>query len=297
MKNNTYIYIMFSSKGNFILPLVTDKIRNTDTNKIYLFTNARDEPNIAEWIAHHLLLGFDKIFVFDHLSIVPISNKLTNKFGSNVIINRVDGVGNIKIPLMKEAAKISEKENASWMLYLDADEFLCLNNYNNVKTFLSKYTFADALGINWLMFGSSGHIQQPKGLITENFTKSDAILNQHVKSFVRPKEILNIYNPHNYKIRLPSRYYAATNNTMLMNPFNKTNKTFTKVSAYIAHYLIQSEEEYYRRKGRPMDDGSGNKTGLYTNIHKSHNIVPNNQLQYKYSQKIKEYLHKHNIIL
>jgi hypothetical protein len=288
---------MYSSKGNYLLPLVTDKFRNSDTNKVYLFTNARDEPNIAEWIVHHLLLGFDKIFVFDHLSKIPIASKLTNKLGPNVIIERVGGDKNIKIPLMKNAAKISEKEHASWMLYLDADEFLLLNNCDNIKTFLSKYNFADALGINWLMFGSSNYKTQPKGLITEHFIMSEPLLDQHVKSFVRPEAIINIFNPHNYKIINPARYYAATNNRMPMGPFNKIPKIFINSDAYIAHYVIQSEEEYYRRKGRLMDDGSGIKTGLYKDIHKSHNIVLNNQLQHKYSQRIKDYLIQHNIVL
>ncbi len=34
--------------------VVLDKYRKKDANSVYLFTNARDEPNIAEWIAHHL---------------------------------------------------------------------------------------------------------------------------------------------------------------------------------------------------------------------------------------------------
>jgi hypothetical protein len=288
---------MFSSQGNFLFATRIEKNRNNDANKIYLFTNARDEPNIAEWITHHLLLGFDKIFVFDHLSKIPIASKLTNKFGNNVIIHRVNGIGNIKIPLMKQAAIISEKENASWMLYLDADEFLLLNNCDNIKNFLNRYHFADALGINWLMFGSSNHISQPSGLITENFIMSEPVIDQHVKSFVRPKQIINITNPHSYIINNPNRYYATTNNRMKMGPFNKVPKLFINVSAYIAHYIIQSEEEYYRRKGRPMDDGSGIKTGLYAEIHKTHNRVKNNQLQHKYSKRIKEYLNTHNIIL
>lgn len=284
---------MYSARGNFLMPIISDKLKKTGANKIYLFTNARDEPNIEEWIVHHLLLEFDKIFVFDHLSKVPIKNRL----GNNIIIRRVDGVGNVKKKLMKEAAIISEKENADWMLYLDADEYLLLNNCDNVKEFLRNYDFADGLGVNWLMFGSSNHIKQPKGLITENFIMSEARVDQHVKSFVRPQEIVNIVNPHYYKIRNPGRYYAATNNRMNMGPFNRVPKIFTKVSAYIAHYIIQSEEEYYRRKGRAMDDGSGIKTGLYQEIHKVHNVVPNNQLQNKYSRRIKEYLKQHNIIL
>ena len=79
---------MFINQNNKFLPLVSDKFRKTDENLVVLFTNARDEPNIAEWIAHHLLLGFDKIIVFDHLSKVPISNKLNTNFDNKVTVIR-----------------------------------------------------------------------------------------------------------------------------------------------------------------------------------------------------------------
>ena len=41
---------------------------NPEQKKVVLFANVRDEPNIKEWITHHLLLGFDCIYIFDHLA-------------------------------------------------------------------------------------------------------------------------------------------------------------------------------------------------------------------------------------
>ena len=37
----------------------TDRI----AKKVGLFCNARDEKNIKEWAAHHLLIGFDVIII------------------------------------------------------------------------------------------------------------------------------------------------------------------------------------------------------------------------------------------
>ena len=54
---------MFSFKNNNLLP-VLPTVRRSSNNSTILFTNARDEPNIAEWVAHHLLLGFNKIVIF-----------------------------------------------------------------------------------------------------------------------------------------------------------------------------------------------------------------------------------------
>ena len=64
-----------------------DKFRRNDCSLVYLFTNARDEPNIAEWVAHHLLLGFDRIHIFDHKSVTPISQKIGTNFKNNAIVS------------------------------------------------------------------------------------------------------------------------------------------------------------------------------------------------------------------
>jgi hypothetical protein len=293
---------MFRGKikaNNINLISSIDKFRKNDSRLVYLFTNARDEPKLAEWTAHHLLLGFDKIHIFDHKSNIPVSQMIAPLLKDKRInIMHVETDGAIKLELMTRAIQICQKNNVSWMLYLDADEFLLLNRFNNVKEFLNVFNFADAIGINWLMFGTSGHKQQPPGLITENFIKSDKIINHHIKSFVRPQKVLlPAINPHFYNMINPNRYFAASGNKMVQGPFNPVPKIFTKVSAYIAHYYTQSEEEHNRRKGRQLDDGTNDKLHMYSNLHAVHNEVVNNQLQYKYSKKIKAYLLAYGIIL
>jgi hypothetical protein len=288
---------MFNFRNNNLLPMKFNKFRKKDTNSVYIFTNARDEPNIAEWIAHHLLLGFDKVFVFDHLSKESIQSKLGTNFNNKVNIRRVDGSGNIKLKLMKEAVEIADKEEASWMLYLDSDEFLNLNKHKNVKEYLLHFVEADAVGVNWLMFGSSGYVEQPSGLITENFIRSELRLNQHVKSFVRPSQVMNVVNPHWFFIQNKNRYYSGNETRMSMGPFNNQPLPFINAPAYIAHYVIQSEHEYVRRKCRQMDDGSGVRVIDTSGVNKMYNTVTNNQLQNKYSKKIKEYLKGYNIVL
>jgi hypothetical protein len=282
--------------SNVRQPNYIPKIRRNDAKKVFLFTNARDEPNIAEWVAHHLLLGFDHIFIFDHKSKIPI--KQIGTFDNRLTIFRVGGEGNIKTGLMTTALNISRRQKASWMLYLDADEFLQLNAFPNVKMMLQHFHYADSLGINWLMFGSSYHITQPKGLLMEHFIKSSKLLDQHVKTFVRPEQVLYPLTPHNYKIDNPIRNIAVTGNLIKPDsPFNRKPILFTHAPAYIAHYIVQSEQEFMRRKGRQMDDGTGNKTGLYKNIHENHNEVENRQLHNKYTERVKKMLRKYNIRL
>ena len=147
------------------------------------------------------------------------------------------------------------------------------------------------------MFGSSNYKSQPKGLLTENFIMSDKLLNKHVKTFVRPHAVTNVehLNPHFYNIANTHRYFAATGNRMLPNPFNYVKRLFTQTPAYIAHYCIQSQEEYIRRKCRKADDGTPAKSKNFN--FNTYNQVVNNQLQYKYSQRIKNFLSGYKIIL
>ena len=288
---------MFSYKNNNLIPRLMTNRRRSDNSSVILFTNARDEPNIAEWVAHHLLLGFDKIIIFDHLSKISISENIGTDFNGKLTIIRIDGVGNIKIKLMQNALDIANKGNYSWMLYLDSDEFLNLNKFNNIRHFLDAFKEADSIGINWLMFGTSGHNEQPTGLITENFVRSQIRLNSHVKTFVRPSAAIRVENPHYYIIINPSRCYSGNGTRMKVGSFNNQPLPFIKAPAYIAHYYTQSEEEHFRRKHRMLDDGSVNKDADHTEVHKIYNNFVNNQLQNKYSQRTKQFLKEHNIEL
>lgn len=284
--------------------------RTSDCSIVHLFTNARDESNIAEWVAHHLLLGFDHVTVFDHLSVVPIASVLAAQLPTHLLkqvqIIPVQGSGNIKLGLMKRACQMAVRDHASWMLYLDCDEYLCVNKWfsndkdsnkdnkqPDIHSYLSAFSAADMVGVNWLMFGSSHHVDQPEGLLTEHFDHSEMCLDQHVKSFVRPECVKSISNPHYYNIFDANRCYSGSMiGKMNMGPFHPpaTRVPFIHAIAYIAHYFVQSEQEYRRRKGRAMDDGTPNKMGLETTLHSMYNQVVNRQLACKYSHAIKEAL-------
>lgn len=273
-------------------------IDRNSINSVYVFTNARDEPNIAEWIAHYILLGFDKVIVFDHLSVIPIEDKIKTDFDGKLKVINVNGSGNIKVELMKRAVVISKHEKVDWMLYVDSDEFLTFNKITNVKDYLKHFSNADMIGINWLMFGNSGFEKQPAGLLTENFTRSENILNRHVKSFVRPLSVVNISNPHFFLIINPERSLTSIGTKLKPNPFNYINTSYKNVPVYVCHYYIQSTEEFMRRKGRPMDDGTNPYIDNVIMSEKiKYNDVLNDDLKTKYSQKIKEFLNKYDIVL
>jgi hypothetical protein len=280
-------------------------LRNLFKNKIYgnckkviLFTNARNEKNIKEWAAHHLLIGFSAICIFDHKSLLPIASQFVN-FDKRVNVIRVEFENPVKLKLMDMAVNIAKQNNFDWMLYLDADEFLILNSFIGVKTMLSKFNYAHSLSINWLMFGTNNHINEPDGLILENYTKSELIPNPHVKTFVRPEQVIDATNPHWFNIYNPKKMITITNKIMSYTytpnvgyAFNPVNVEYNKMHAYIAHYINQSEETYMKRKIlMPADDGSGIKK-KDTKIHNHYNDVENCDPKNKYADNVKAFLQK-----
>ena len=271
--------------------LIHKSKQDRNAKKVGVFCNARDEKNIKEWAVHHLLIGFDNVIIFDHKSKNPLSG-VFSKFDKRVIIIRKElEDGNIKIQLMNNAINIAKVLNLDWFIYLDADEFLILSNiFKGVKHFLNTYSYGDSVAVNWLMFGTNYLVEEPSGLILENYAKSSFMLDQQVKSFVRTEEVIYSDNPHYYHVRNPSKMLGI-DFTPLKKPycFNKLNMSFLKATAYIAHYIYQSEETYIRRKINLIGDDGIKRLNLGKKIHNHFNQGTNIQPQ-KYVKQIKEFL-------
>lgn len=276
--------------------------------KTCLFTNARNEKNILEWVLHHQKLGFNYIFIIDHKSIIPI-NKILNVINpitktpkynmKNVFVLRINKDKIVKTNLMKFAVKFCIKNNFNWLLYLDSDEFLVLNYTNNVNNFLQHYVLYDQVGINWLLFGSNYRDSSLNNneSIVESYTRSDKNLNNHLKSFIniqhlRYNNIINIVNPHAYILNNMSR--SINVNYKRVNPlephYYDTIQPFNKVPAFIAHYLYQSYETYLNRKINLPRDDTGTFRSLINkeDFHKLNNDIINTFVKDKfYSNKPK----------
>jgi hypothetical protein len=257
-------------------------------------------------------LGFDEIYIYDHKSIIPLSGQFDNfnKEYEKVFIKRCELDGPIKCHLIKKAVLTAKVTKADWMLYLDADEFFVINTdkINNIKDLLKLYSNADLVSFNWLMFGSNGHINEPEGLIIDNYTKSEIKLCNHIKSFLRPSQFLKP-NPHRCDIINPYRMYHGSNRRLISDEnvlknnsplFDNPIEYYNSI-AYIAHYYVQSKETYLRRKlTLPRDDDGtirpNNLTIMNKQLTENYSIdndlndIINTSVRDKYSEKIKLYL-------
>ena len=274
--------------------------------KTILFTNARDEDNILEWVSHHLNLGFSHIYIFDHKSIISL-DFILNKIPKDLITIKRINIDIIKTHLMKEAYKIAIKTKFNWMLYLDCDEFLTLNNEIHINNFLIKYKDYDQIGINWLLFGSNNLntiINKDKTII-ESYTKCEGVLNQHIKCFLNlnmiiKNPLIDIPNPHVFIFKNMNKS-IGTNYKLLdkNNPYFFQNKeNYRTVSAFIAHYVHQSYETYIKRKIKlPRDDNNQYRSLMQKDyFHSLYNNEYNLLILEKYNNNNKNILNKYNVI-
>ena len=78
---------------------------------------------------------------------------------------------------------------ASWLPWLDADEFLVVHGGEGwLPDLLSILSEADGMAINWRLFGDSGHDFSPDRPVIESFTKASKLgfrLNRSVKTIHR----------------------------------------------------------------------------------------------------------------
>jgi len=255
--------------------------------KVILFTNARDEKHIKEWVAHHLNLGFDFIHIFDHKSIEPILDIF--KPNSKIKVERLNIRGNIKILCMKKAIILAKAYD--WMMYLDADEFLVLNNHKTIQEFILSYTDTNQIILNWVFFGSSFLSTEPSGMMLENYIRCHANINKHVKSLVMPNTVIDIYNAHVYKTNNPNKSRSCYNSIPINinEPWFMSipDKSYCDIPAYVAHYVNQAYNKYKeRRLSRQRDDGSIlHKIYSEEELHNIDNTLINTTVRDKYCDK------------
>jgi len=260
--------------------------------KIILFTNARDEKHIKEWVAHHLNLGFDHIYIYDHKSKNPIKNQL--KLNGKLSILEIKHDRELmKEYLMMEARTVALNAKYDWMMYIDADEFLILNNYNTIHEFMSEYNDFNQIGINELFFGTSYLTKEPDGMILENYIRCCKNIGVQLKPIVRPSAINKPHTPHIFITHNmhKSVNYFTKKPLQEDSPYQyKIHAHYSTLPAYIAHYENQAYQIYISRKvNLPRDDNKEFRKPISEDkLHTINNDEVNINIRDKYCAKNKE---------
>jgi len=163
---------------------------------------------IVEWVSWHLLQGFSKFYIYNHMSednTREIYEQLSDHY--DITIHDVEG-HNVSYPMMQHYLDTYRPE-CDWISYNDTDEFMMpVGADKTVKDIFWDHWDdpISALGIYWTYYGSNGH-NEPGDcppLVTQAYTKRGHLnhpLHHHMKSVVRGRGRggwVKATNPHVY---------------------------------------------------------------------------------------------------
>lgn len=147
-------------------------------------------PWIVEWIAFHLMMGFDSFHIYAHCCTDGMEDTL-RRLGRHypIEVQTVDG-NFYPQQISYQTSWNANKDKVDWMAFIDGDEFLFPTRHDSMGEALAHFSQHDfaALAVYWMCYGSSGHQQEPEGLIMENFRRHSEVgfpANRHVKSIMR----------------------------------------------------------------------------------------------------------------
>lgn len=233
-----------------------------------ILTMMKDEaPFLLHWIAHHRLIGFDRIVVF------------TNDCGdgTDAMLDRLEAMGEVihhrnSVPsggkpqplALRRAGKLAEVTGSDWLIAMDVDEYIHIKpGAGHLPDLLATAPEADGFVLTWRMMGSSGHTHWSDAPVTEAYTSGAPDLFRKgwgVKTLFRPFEgmKLGIHRPSargKDSAPLLGRTWVngsakAMTRGFMDGMWRSSLATLGYAHAEIAHYATQSHEAFLRRAER-----------------------------------------------
>ena len=159
---------------------------------------ARDEGRyFKEWIDYHRMLGVEKFFIFDNESKDNTYDVLKPYIDAGIVEYTYvigDGIQNAVNYHAVEYAR----DKTKWLAVIDLDEFIMPMVDKTIPEFLRRFSPRTAqIFVRWCLYGSSGHVKRPDGLVIENYKyrKSDNS-NEANKIIVNPRLICGCSSAH-----------------------------------------------------------------------------------------------------
>jgi SAM-dependent methyltransferase len=215
---------------------------------------ARNEaPYLLEWIAHHRVLGFDHISIYDNDSNDASARVLAPLARAGVIDATYWHVrpGTHKQEAAYNHALAKLRDCLDWCLIVDLDEFLMLDDGLTMEDILPADPTVGAVAFAWRVFGSAGRRNRDVGLTIERFTKAEPSNEGTIKSLVRPRDVVHM-RTHFPNLSHGSRMVDARGNTVA--PRNPAEQPL-EGPARIHHYCTRSWEEFECKRARGRAGG------------------------------------------
>jgi hypothetical protein len=213
----------------------------------------KDEDDyLEEWINYHRKIGVQHFFIYDNGSKKPVKQIIKEaNLKEYATVHSI--IGKVKQLEAYDACLKHHGYLSQWIAFIDIDEFIVPKSTNgNLVEMLKDYEQFGGLGINWLLFGSSGHLEKTNRPVLERFllrAKTDFHVNRHIKSIIQPRFVVQAAGSHAFFFK--KNYHCVNENYITIHD------SFADVSIrkiHINHYYCKSLEEYHNKIERGLPD-------------------------------------------
>jgi hypothetical protein len=248
---------------------------------------------LKEWVAFHHVVGITHFYIYLH-KCTDDSKEVVTQLQKNFNIQCFEVNEDTVRPQLVAYQHAYENfgYEIDWMAFIDGDEFLFPSAANTLSDVLQDYQYQklSALGVYWQCFGSSGHVQDPNGLIIEDYiyrANLDFLANRHIKSIVKGSQGSHCTSAGN--AHLFNTIYGTCDE--LMRPIHKglmdeLIPSYQKIR--INHYVCQSMEYFknFKQNSGSADAGAKSvRSDEWWNNHNRNDEVNQDILKYSTSLK------------
>jgi hypothetical protein len=243
-------------------PILGRLMRYLTACAIYL----NEAPYLEEWIEFHRLVGVEKFFLYDHMS-TDNHSEILKAYVDDGTVDVKEWPDQPGQPSAFLDCLEEHRDEARWIAFIDLDEFLFSPTLTPLPEVLEAYEEWPGVGVNWALFGPSGHEKKPDGLVLENYrsrAKDHAHLNHMVKSVVDPRRATRVcggVNPHCFDY---SEGFAVDE---LFRPLDTQPRSRTQTVSFsrlrINHYYVKSREQWFAKQQVPSPQDGKVRTGIW----------------------------------
>ena len=227
------------------------------TTKHFLSIGAifKNESHILkEWIKYYLSQGVEHFYLIDNGSDDQYKEEI--KEYHEYIDLFIDDKKNAQNELYSKYILPKSKNETEWLGIFDLDEFTYNQDGKKISEVLkTHFQNVNQIWCPWIIFGSNGHIQQPKSVI-HGFTKRCKINGPQGKCFFKPIFACGIL-AHGANISAPNEILCYSNKEIIKrNDFDYKLCKEENIYNYmliVNHYMFQSLDFYTNIKCKRDD--------------------------------------------
>ena len=262
---------------------------------------------LREWIEFHMLMGFERFYLYDNGSDDDHLEVLKPYLAEDIVV-----MEHWPIPAgqflafehclskrrqeteRRRSEGLTPLEEVRWMAFFDIDEFLFSPTGRPVAEVLRDFERHPAVVVNLTMFGTSGHVTEPDGLVIENYSRRAPDIHQDpfVKCIVDPRVTYHCFGAHAFLyLGYVHEFKGARFDEPVWAPLDPVNERHEPITirhrtpelSYdllrINHYYTQSEEQVRKKWATRRPDTGEARVPLSEADLELMNAVPDQTIQ------------------